>query len=273
MPHSADCIAGGVRSTMAPKKGPKAVPPNLAIKEATKEKSFSRLEEPTDRGGKAPDSSRKAPDSSRKGTKKGKGGGTPRTSPRSETTTKSGAAPSKAQASKAQASKAPAAGKKPGALLSGIVEERKQQMGGREGAREGADANSRSMSRDLAAKDPSTGTRVGDKWIEYLTPELLSRKPLDPKAVAALVHKFGPPKQEVRFERNEAHRPANRPDGLTPSRHERVPPAQIVLMFNCCDASFTLEAGDLSTLPESDTTDLRSLTSGKVLGRIKVSHI
>ena len=58
---------------------------------------------------------------------------------------------------------------------------------------------------------------------------------------------------------------------MVPSRHERVPPSQIVLMFNCFEASFTLLAGDISSLPESDTTDLRSLTSGKVLGRVKIT--
>ena len=109
------------------------------------------------------------------------------------------------------------------------------------------------------------------KKIEFYTEELLSRKPLDEKARDALVKKCGPPKQEVNFERNENHWPAGRPDELTPSRHERVPPTHIVLMFNCFEASFTLIQGDLSTLPESDTSELRSLTSGKVLGRVKVT--
>jgi hypothetical protein len=42
-------------------------------------------------------------------------------------------------------------------------------------------------------------------------------------------------------------------------------------MFNCFEASFELLHGDLSTLPEAETTELRSLTSGKVLGRIKIT--
>ena len=86
-----------------------------------------------------------------------------------------------------------------------------------------------------------------------------------------LIKKCGPPKQEVHFERNENHRPIGRPDELSPSRHERVPPSCIVLMFNCFEASFDLAYGDIATLPESDTSDLRSLTSGKVLGRVKVT--
>jgi len=120
-------------------------------------------------------------------------------------------------------------------------------------------------------KDIPTSTYIGDKKIEYLSKELLSRQPLDEKARKALFKKCGEAKQEVNFERNENRRPVGRADGLTPSRHERVPPMEIVLMFNCFEASFTLAAGDLATLPESETLDLRSLTSGKVLGRIKVT--
>ena len=119
-------------------------------------------------------------------------------------------------------------------------------------------------------KEPTT-VYIGDRKIEYLSKELLARQPLDEKARKALLKKCGQAKQDVNFERNENRRPVGRADGLTPSRHERVPPREIVLMFNCFEASFTLIAGDISTLPESDTLDLRSLTSGKVLGRIKVT--
>lgn len=122
-----------------------------------------------------------------------------------------------------------------------------------------------------AEKAGPTTVFIGDKKIEYLSKELLSRQPLDEKARKALLKKCGEAKQEVNFERNENRRPIGRADGLTPSRHERVPPMHIVLMFNCFEASFTLAAGDLTTLPESDTLDLRSLTSGKVLGRIKIT--
>lgn len=120
-------------------------------------------------------------------------------------------------------------------------------------------------------KDTPTTVYIGDKKIEYLSKELLTRQPLDEKSRSALMKKAGPPKQEVNYERNESHRPIGRADGLSPSRHERVPPAHIVMMFNCYEASFLLIGGDISTLPESDTLDLRSLTSGKVLGRIKIT--
>jgi hypothetical protein len=124
-----------------------------------------------------------------------------------------------------------------------------------------------------AAKTEGKKEIVGPnaKKVEFLSDELLNRKPLDDKARETLIKKCGPPKQEVNFERNENHRPAGRPDELMPSRHERIPPSHIVLMFNCVEASFTLSYGDISTLPESDTSELRSLTSGKVLGRVKVT--
>ena len=120
-------------------------------------------------------------------------------------------------------------------------------------------------------KEPASTVDADGKKIEYLTKELLARQPLDEKSRNALAKKAGPPKQEVNFVRNENHRPVGRADGLTPSRHERVPPSHIVLMFNCFEASFSLIAGDIGTMPESDTLDLRSLTSGKVLGRIKIT--
>merc|ERR1712185_339041 len=109
------------------------------------------------------------------------------------------------------------------------------------------------------------------KKIDFLTDEMMSRKPLDEKSREALFKKCGPPKQEVHHERNESHRPIGRPDELAPSRHERVPPSCIVLMFNCFESTFDLTAGDISTLPEAETSDLRSLTSGKVLGRVKIT--
>ena len=98
-----------------------------------------------------------------------------------------------------------------------------------------------------------------------------NRKPLDPKLRDGLIAKCGPPVQEVHFVRNEAKPPMGRPDELAPSRHERIPPACVVLMFNCFECSFDLGHGDLKTLPESDTTELRSLTSGKVIGRVKIA--
>lgn len=96
--------------------------------------------------------------------------------------------------------------------------------------------------------------------MQYWTEELLGRKPLDDKLREQLLAKCGKPAQEVSFTRNEAHRPAGRPDESSPSRHERVPPSLVVLLFNCHNASFELIAGDISTLPEAETIDLKSLT-------------
>ena len=117
----------------------------------------------------------------------------------------------------------------------------------------------------------ATGKGAGNRKIEYYTEELLARKPLDDKTRDALLKKCGKAQQEMSFTRNEAKRPAARADEGSPSRHERVPPTTVVLMFNCCDASFELVAGDLSTLPEAETIDLKSLTSGNTIGRVKIA--
>ena len=109
------------------------------------------------------------------------------------------------------------------------------------------------------------------KKVEYLTDEIMNRKPLAPNLFEALSRKCGPPMQEVRFDRNEAKPPPGRQDDLAPSRHEHVPPCRIVLMFNCFEASFELAYGDISTLPEAEMTELRSLTSGKIIGRVRLS--
>ena len=137
---------------------------------------------------------------------------------------------------------------------------------------EAASSSATKSDKEKATPGPKEATLGPNaKKIEYLSEELLNRKPLDTKARDALIKKCGPPKQEVHFERNENHRPIGRPDELTPSRHERIPPTHIVLMFNCFEASFDLIYGDIATLPESDTSELRSLTSGKVLGRVKIT--
>ena len=101
-------------------------------------------------------------------------------------------------------------------------------------------------------KDEKGSSGPSQKKIKFFTEDLLNRKPLDEKTREALVHKCGagPPKQEARFLRNENKRPVGRPDELAPSRHERVPPGRVVLMFNCFESSFELLHGDLSTLPE-----------------------
>jgi hypothetical protein len=135
--------------------------------------------------------------------------------------------------------------------------------------REGSSKDVDKKDGDKKGKDAAAAGQ--GKKADMLTEELLKRKPLDDKSRDALEKKCGPAKQEVHFERNEGKRPVGRLDELTPSRHERIPPTHIVLMFNCYEASFTLAAGDISSLPEAENCDLRSLTSGKVLGRVKIT--
>lgn len=122
-------------------------------------------------------------------------------------------------------------------------------------AANGAAAGGGAAGAAAAPKIVSTQSKV-----QYWSEELLSRKPLDSKLREQLMQRCGKPQQEVSFTRNEAHRPPGRPDESVASRHERVPPAAVVLMFNCHHASFDLLAGDLSTLPEAETIDLKSLT-------------
>ena len=112
-------------------------------------------------------------------------------------------------------------------------------------------------------------TTAGPK-VDYYSAELLSRQPLAAAAREALYRKCGKKDKDVCYTRNEQHRPSGVEDGK-PSRHERVPPGKIVLMFNCARSSFELTHGDVATLPDSETIDLRALTSGAALGRIKIS--
>ena len=111
--------------------------------------------------------------------------------------------------------------------------------------------------------------------VQYLTEEQLSRTPMDAKARDALVAKAGKVMYNggdgFSYTRDENKRPAGRPDEATPSRHERVPPSRIVLMFNCHISSFELIAGDVSTLPEADVIELRSLSSNASIGRVKIA--
>ena len=72
------------------------------------------------------------------------------------------------------------------------------------------------------------------KEVEYYTDELLARKPLDEATRSALVKKAGTPMQVVSSVRAEGKRPPGRLDENQSSRHERVPPAAVVLMFNWC---------------------------------------
>ena len=87
------------------------------------------------------------------------------------------------------------------------------------------------------------------------------------------MQKVGPPMQDLRCVRVDSHRPAGRLDDMSPSRHERIPPASVVLMFNCYEAGFELEAGDITTIPEAEALEIRSLTSGKVLGTVHISSV
>ena len=81
-----------------------------------------------------------------------------------------------------------------------------------------------------------------------------SRKPLEAKLRDALVKKCGPATQEVNFVRNEAKPPVGRADDLAPSRHERVPPQRLVLMFNWCAV--------LSSAAYMDHTELALTVTG-----------
>ena len=89
-------------------------------------------------------------------------------------------------------------------------------------------------------------------------------------ALAKLVSKKPFEEKEFTYKRLEAHRPSGKAEEM-PSRHTAVPSCGLVLMFNCYRASFELLQGDLSSLPESEALDLRSLTSGASLGRCKIA--
>ena len=89
------------------------------------------------------------------------------------------------------------------------------------------------------------------KEIEYYTEELLSRPGLDPKVREGMGRKFGPPVQTILRERLENKRPPGRVDENAPSRHEQVPPASVVLMFNWCAPACSLTSGTRLTRFES----------------------
>ena len=74
-----------------------------------------------------------------------------------------------------------------------------------------------------------------------------------------------------RYTRNEAHRPSGRSDEM-PSRHLLcTTPASCILMFNCNRCSFELQQGDLTTLPESEALDLKSMLNQTTIGRVKIA--
>jgi Leucine-rich repeat (LRR) protein len=159
-----------------------------------------------------------------------------------------------ALAAPAKGAPQPAAAPGKGGKLATVVEQPSAQQGPKAGT------------PAVKVINPSSGKKV-----EYLSEEIMNRKPLAPNLLDALIKKCGPPMQEVKFDRNEAKPPPGRNDDLAPSRHEHVPPCRIVLMFNCFEASFELSYGDISSLPEADMTEIRSLTSGKIIGRVRLS--
>ena len=137
--------------------------------------------------------------------------------------------------------------------LSPLKEEKAERTSGSPNAKPtgAASSDGAQMPKVVSSSDKLGEAR---KKVDFITEELMGRKPLDDKARETLIKKCGPAKQEVHHERNESHRPVGRPDELAPSRHERVPPSCIVLMFNCFESSFDLAYGDISTLPESCAT-------------------
>jgi hypothetical protein len=159
-----------------------------------------------------------------------------------------------ALAAPAKGAPPPAAAPGKGGKLATVVEQPSAQQGPKAGT------------PAVKVINPSSGKKV-----DYLSEEIMNRKPLAPNLLDALIKKCGPPMQEVKFDRNEAKPPPGRNDDLAPSRHEHVPPCRIVLMFNCFEASFELSYGDISSLPEADMTEIRSLTSGKIIGRVRLS--
>ena len=84
----------------------------------------------------------------------------------------------------------------------------------------------------VLTKDPKDG--LYKREVEYYTDELLARKPLEEAKLTALARLCGEAQQTVRYVRLEGKRPPGRLDENQPSRHERIPPAATVLMFNWC---------------------------------------
>jgi hypothetical protein len=109
------------------------------------------------------------------------------------------------------------------------------------------------------------------KETEYYTEEMLTRGPISPRLLKHLATKCGPPLQENCVHvRNENKRPPGRLEETMASRHERVPPATVVLMFNCYESGFQLEYGDISTMPEAEAVEIRSIRSHAVLGVVHI---
>ena len=109
------------------------------------------------------------------------------------------------------------------------------------------------------------------KEAEFYPEELLNRGPISPRILEHLAKKCGPPIQENCVNvRVDSKRPPGRLEETMASRHERCPPATVVLMFNCFEAGFELEYGDIGTMPEAEAVEIRSIRSQAVLGVVHI---
>lgn len=123
-----------------------------------------------------------------------------------------------------------------------------------------------------APKLPAAKQARSKKEPEYYPDDLLNKGPISPRLIEHLAKKCGPPIQENCVNvRIDSKRPPGRLEETMPSRHERVPPATVVLMFNCFQSGFQLEYGDLSTVPEAEAVEIRSIRSHAVLGLAHIS--
>ena len=123
------------------------------------------------------------------------------------------------------------------------------------------------------AKSAPTSARKEGPDYDKLREELKAKVTKAREDVMKYVSKK-PPTEEVlkanKYERVEAHRPSGRSDEM-PSRHRDTPLSSLVLMFNCCRCTFELLAGDLSTLPESEALEMKSLFNNTTIGRVKIA--
>ena len=119
---------------------------------------------------------------------------------------------------------------------------------------------------------PSSARRDGPDY-DKMREELKAKVAKAREEVLKLASKRALTDEDVkatRYVRNEAHRPSGRADEM-PSRHRDVAiGAPSILMFNCNRCSFEVSAGDISTLPDSDAIDIKSLFSHTTLGRVKI---
>lgn len=86
--------------------------------------------------------------------------------------------------------------------------------------------------RSNAPPPPIVAEDALGRAIEYFSAQQLEGRPLDHTQHESLLRKCGQVKQELQYTRVESRRPPGRVDELAPSRHERVPPGSIALLFN-----------------------------------------